>query len=140
MDGPIWIYLLFGAALFIAGSVGGIAVVAYLLVRLPADYFCDSHARDFWRDRHPVIRQTGLIVKNLLGGVLVAFGVLLSLPGIPGPGVLTILFGVVLLDIPGKRRFERWLIGQPAVLQTVNRLRHRHHKPPFTWTESTGTR
>jgi len=111
-------------------------VVGFLLVRLPADYFCDSSSRDFWIDRHPVIRRTGLIMKNVFGAVLVALGVLLSLPGVPGPGLLTILIGVMLLDFPGKRRLERWLIGQPTIVRTVNSLRRRYNKPPLAWTAS----
>jgi hypothetical protein len=136
VDGSAWIYILLGLALSVLVSVGGLAVVGFLLVRLPADYFCDSSSRDFWIDRHPVIRRTGLIVKNLFGAVLVALGVLLSLPGVPGPGLLTILIGVMLLDFPGKRRLERWLIGLPTILRTINRFRRRYGKPPFAWPPS----
>lgn len=105
--------------------------MGFLLVRLPADYFCDSSSRDFWIDRHPIIRRTGLVVKNLLGAVLVSLGVVLALPGVPGPGILTILIGVILLDFPGKRRLERWLVGRPAILGTINRLRRRYGQPPL---------
>lgn len=128
--------MLLGSALFAVGSVGGLALVGFLLVRLPADYFCDSSPRDFWIGRHPVIRRTGLVVKNLFGAVLVALGVILALPGVPGPGILTILIGVMFLDFPGKRRLERWLIGQPTILERINRLRRRYGKPPFAWPES----
>lgn len=137
MDGSLWIYALIGLALFVVGSIGGLALVAFLLVRLPADYFCDSSSRDFWIDRHPVVRRTGLIAKNLLGAVLVALGVVLSLPGVPGPGILTILIGVMLLDFPGKRRLERWFIGRPTILRTINRLRRRYRKPALTSPRST---
>lgn len=140
MDGAAGIYILLGLALSVVVSVGGLAVVVFLLVRLPADYFCDSSSRDFWIDRHPIIRRTGLIVKNVFGAVLVALGVLLSLPGIPGPGLLTILIGVMLLDFPGKRRVERWLIGLPTILRTTNRLRRRFGQPPLTCPPSTNPR
>ena len=136
MDGAAWIYILLGLALSIVVSLGGLAVVGVLLVRLPADYFCDSSSRDFWIDRHPIIRRTGLVVKNVLGAMLVGLGVLLSLPGVPGPGLLTILIGVMLLDFPGKRRLERWLISRPTILRTINRLRRRYKKPPLVWTGS----
>jgi hypothetical protein len=58
-------------------------------------------------------------------------GLLLSLPGIPGQGLLTVLIGLMLVDFPGKLRLERWLIGLPRVLQTVNRLRQRYGRPPL---------
>lgn len=133
MDGATWTYLLLGLVSFAVASVGGLAAVAFLLVRLPADYFREPSPRDFWVDRHPFIRRTGVILKNLVGAILVALGVLLSLPGIPGPGILTIVVGVMLLDFPGKRRLERRLIGRPMILETINRLRRRHGKPPLDW-------
>ena len=92
-----------------------------LLVRLPPDHFRDSSPRGFWLDKHPFVRRAGLIVKNVLGAAVVALGVVLSLPGAPGPGILTVLIGVMLLDFPGKRRLERWLISRPATLHTINR-------------------
>lgn len=132
MDAPApWSYLLLGVVLFAVLSLGGLAVAGFLLVRLPPDYFRDSSPRPWWVGRHPVIRRIGLILKNLLGGVLVALGVLLSLPGVPGPGILTIVVGLMLLDFPGKRRVEQWLIGRPAILRTINRLRGRYGRPPL---------
>ena len=76
--------------LFVVTSVGGIALVSLLLVKLPATYFCDSYPRDFWVERHPIIRWTGRVLKNVMGVAAVFLGAMLSLPGIPGPGVLLI--------------------------------------------------
>jgi hypothetical protein len=126
-----WAGVLTGVMLFVITSLGGAALVAFVLVKLPANYFCDSRPRDFWLDRHPVLRWTGLILKNLAGLALVVVGLVLSLPGIPGPGVLTMLLGLMLLDFPGKRRLERRLIGRPGVYQAINRLRRRHGKGPL---------
>lgn len=109
-----WTEVLLGLSLFVVTSIGGIFLVSFLLVKLPATYFCDSHPRDFWVDRHPILRWTGLIIKNLLGALIVILGIILSLPGVPGPGILTILMGVLLLDFPGKRRLERWLLSRPS--------------------------
>jgi hypothetical protein len=67
--------------------------------------------------------------KNLLGIVLVVVGVLLSLPGVPGQGMLTILLGVMLLDFPGRPRLEHWLVSRPKILKAINNLRHRFSKP-----------
>lgn len=134
MDAPApWSYLLLGLVAFVVLSLGGLALVGFVLVKLPADYFRDPSPRHWWVGRHPVIRRIGLILKNLLGGMLVALGVLLSLPGVPGPGILTILIGLMLLDFPGKRRLERWLISRPTILRTINRLRRRCRRPPFQW-------
>jgi len=125
--------------LFVVTSVGGIALASFLLVKLPAIYFCDDGPREFWVQRHPIIRWTGRILKNALGIAVVILGVLLSLPGIPGPGVLLILLGVTLVDFPGKRPLERWLASRPKIFQTINRLRQRYGKPPLVLASSSAT-
>jgi hypothetical protein len=132
MEGSAWNLLLIGLVVSVLMSAGGLAVVGVLLVRLPPNYFCHSRPRDFWIDRHPVIRWTGLVGKNVLGLLAVILGVILSAPGIPGPGVLMILIGITLLDFPGKREWERRLVGRPRVLGTINQLRARYGKPPLS--------
>jgi hypothetical protein len=111
--------------------VGSLIVSAIILVRLPADHFADGKPRALWVDRHPIIRWTLIILKNLLGIVLVLLGIALSLPGVPGQGILTILIGVMLIDFPGRRKMERWLLTRRGVLNTVNKLRARYGAPPM---------
>ena len=118
--------LIFAGTFFIS-----LAVVSFILVKLPPTYFQPSHSRPFWLDRHPAIRWSGLIAKNALGVVLVLLGILMSVPGVPGQGILTILLGIMLVDFPGKRRLEYKLVSRPRVLATINRLRHRFSKPPL---------
>ena len=60
-----------------------------------------------------------MMVAVLMAGVLlVIVGVLLSLPGVPGQGLLTVLAGVILIEFPGRHRLVRAIIGRPAVLCT----------------------
>jgi len=106
-----------------------LAVVSLVLVKLPAAYFKRSDNRRFLANRPPIIRGLAIIGKNLLGVMLVGVGILLSLPGIPGQGILTILLGVMLLDFPGRRRLEHWIVSRPRLLKTINKLRHRFSKP-----------
>lgn len=122
---------LLGLALFAITFAGSIGIISFILVKVPATYFQQSHPRQFWVERHPVIRWTGLIAKNLLGVVLVLLGVLMSIPGVPGQGILTILLGIMLLDFPGKRQLENKLLSRPMILDKINRLRHRFSKPPL---------
>ena len=125
-------FFLLSVLLFVVMLTGSLVVAAWVLVRLPATYFCDDPPRTPEEVRRPLaVRWAFLVVKNLLGVVLVVLGVLLSLPGIPGQGVLTILMGIMLLDFPGKRRLERWVVTRPSVLRTVNRLRARYGRPPL---------
>lgn len=123
--------MLLGVGLFLLGLAGSLLVVGFLFVKLPATYFQDYHSRDIWVDRHPALRVTARIAKNVLGVMLVIAGLILTLPGIPGQGVLTILIGVMLLDLPGKRRLERRIVGRPRILRSINRLRMRYGKPPL---------
>ena len=55
----------------------------------------------------------------------------MSVPGVPGQGILTILLGVMLLDLPGKRRVEQRILRQPKVLEKINKLRNKFSKPPL---------
>ena len=117
-------------AVGVASAVVSLAAVGYVLARLPADYFVNPAARRR-RDRHPVANVLLLLARNVLGYFLVALGVVLSLPGVPGQGLLTILMGVMLIDMPGKPRFERWLLTRRPVLAGVNRLRAKFGRAPF---------
>jgi hypothetical protein len=78
-----------------------------------------------------VFRGLWKVAKNVLGLALVGLGLLLSLPGVPGQGILTVLIGLILLDFPGKRALERRLVTRPAVLHAINRLRARFNRPPM---------
>ena len=126
-----WYDVLIGASLSAVTFIGSIAVVTFVLVRLPPNYFHSSHAREFLTDQHRAIRWAGIIVKNLVGLLLVFLGIIMSLPGVPGQGILTILLGIMLLDFPGKRGLELRLVSRPKVLQTINQIRRKFDKPPL---------
>ena len=119
---------LLGLLIFVLTFGANLAIVSLVLVKLPATYFKRSHKRKFLATRPPIIRWLAIIGKNLLGVVLVVVGILLSLPGVPGQGILTILLGVMLLDFPGRPRLEHWLVSRPRILRTINKLRHRFSK------------
>ncbi len=125
-----WQALLLSLGLFLVSFFGSIAAVTWVLVQLPATYFHDSHAH-IVAEGHPVARILGRIFKNLLGVLLVLMGIVMALPGVPGQGVLTILIGIMLLDFPGKRRWEQWLVSRPSVLKPINRVRAKFGKPPL---------
>lgn len=129
--GLTWGQVLFGVLFSVATFVLSLAVVTLVLVKLPANYFHSSHEREFLVERHPVLRAVGIFAKNLLGLVLVFAGIIMSLPGVPGQGVLTILLGIMLLDFPGKRALETRIVSRPRVNTAVNALRARFDKPPL---------
>jgi len=124
---PWSLKMLIALGVFVLTFVVSLCAVAVVLVRLPADYFCHDYVSPL-AEQHSIVRWTGLIVKNVVGALLVLLGLLLSLPGIPGQGLLTILIGVMLLNFPGKRRLERRLVSLPRVLAAINALRARFGK------------
>lgn len=123
--------LVWGFVIFLVTFTFSLAVTVFVLVKLPATYFHHDHDRDFWVERHRALRWTGIAAKNIFGAILVVLGAIMSLPGVPGQGVLTILLGVMLLDFPGKRRLERKLVCQPRVRHAIDRIRARFGRPPL---------
>ena len=126
-----WQQVAWGVGLFVVTFTVSLAAVGLFVVMLPATFFLPDYRRHFMQSRHPALRWTCIVLKNLLGLVLVVVGVGLSMPGMPGQGLLTILIGLILMDFPGKQRLERKIIGRPKVLSTINRLRARFNKPPL---------
>ena len=127
---PWSVKALLAFGLFALTFVISVVAVAAVIIRLPADYFREDYVSPL-AEQHPILRWTGVVVKNAGGALLVLLGLLLSLPGIPGQGLLTILIGVMLLDFPGKRRIERRLVSRPRVLAGINALRTRFGKAPL---------
>lgn len=126
-----WRYIVASVLMAIVAFVASLVVVTVLLVNLPPNFFLESHSRHLWIDRHPVIRWSGLILKNAVGWFLVLLGGVLVLPGIPGQGVLTILLGLVLVDFPGKKKVERRVLSRPRLRARINQLRQWFGKPPL---------
>ena len=124
-----WKSVLLGALIFLITFSISLAIVSFIMVKIPPDYFNKSHPRKLWADKPKAVRYLGIFGKNLLGVVLVVLGVVMSIPGVPGQGILTILLGVMLLDFPGKQRLEQRLVSRPQVLNTINKLRHKFGKP-----------
>ncbi|HSA86593.1 MAG TPA: PGPGW domain-containing protein [Nitrospira sp.] len=117
-------------ALSVVFFVGSLIAIPFILVRLPTDFFDTRVPRRWMEDHHPVLRILGHIVKNVVGTIFLFAGFLMLF--LPGQGILTMLIGVTMLDFPGKRRLEAKMIGQPAVLSTINNMRQKFGKPPLT--------
>ncbi|MGH9821265.1 MAG: hypothetical protein ACRD43_13950 [Pyrinomonadaceae bacterium] len=123
--------VLLGIGLFVLSFAVSLISIAVVMVKIPADYFSSHYQRDFLPDSPWHVRWGAIAIKNALGVLLVLLGILLSLPGVPGQGILTILLGLIMLDIPGMRPLEARIIQRPAVLGTINRFRARYERPPL---------
>jgi hypothetical protein len=120
--------VLWGIAISAFLTVASIGVAVAVVVQWPANRFSDTHAP---AKRPMPSRILHAVGRNVGGALLIVLGIAMSLPGIPGQGVLTIIIGITLLDIPGKRRLEQRLIGRPRFLHLINRMRARFSRPPL---------
>jgi hypothetical protein len=123
----------------LAGTVAGISllltliylVLIYLFIlNISPDYFLSRRPSEgTLRFRHPLVRITFRVLKNLLGALFVGLGLALLL--LPGQGLITVLIGISMLEFPGKRRLELNIIRRRPVLKAVNWLRTRAGRPPL---------
>lgn len=108
--------------------VASLIFLPILVVRLPCDYFTNQAAPRFAK-RRPIVRVLLIASKNLLGAVLLGGGILMLF--LPGQGILAILIGLALLDIPGAQRLKMRLLGQPKVIAALNKLRRMARREPL---------
>lgn len=124
----LWWLAAFSAVSFF----GTLAAIPLIVVRIRPDYFVERDPPALsWHGRHPAIRVLFHVGKTGVGVVLVMAGIVLSLPGVPGQGLLTVLIGLMLLDFPGKRRMELWLIQRKQISSAVNWIRAKAGRPPL---------
>lgn len=124
-----WTQVLVSAGLFVLSFTLSILIAAVVVVKIPANYFSSHYTKDFLPNSSWLTRWGATIIKNVIGAVLVIAGIIMLVG--PGQGILTILIGLILMDIPGKRPLEARLIKKPAVLAAVNKLRARYGKEPL---------
>lgn len=123
--------ILLGIGLFLFSLAFSFLSIGIVMIKIPANYFSSHYVQDFLPNSSWIVRWGAVIAKNIFGVFLVLLGVALSLPGVPGQGILTILLGLIMLDIPGKRPLEAKIIRRPKVLAAINNLRKRWNKPPL---------
>lgn len=106
-------------------SAMGLVVAALALPRvvgeLPVRFFVDPPAPARWGPRD--------VARNVLGAGVVLAGVAMLV--LPGQGILTVIAGLVLTDVPGKHRLLRWLVALPGVGSALQHLRARAGVEPL---------
>lgn len=123
--------VLLGVGLFLLSLTISFVSIAVVIVKIPANYFSSHYKQDFLPNSSWAVRWGAVILKNILGVMLVILGLLLSLPGVPGQGLLTILLGLIMIDIPGKRPIEAKIIKRPTILAAANKLRAKYNREPL---------
>lgn len=124
-----WMRIALGLVFLVVSFLVSTGLVAIVMIKIPANYFSSHYQQDFLPNSSWLTRWGVVVLKNLIGIVLVVTGIVMLLG--PGPGVLTILIGSIMIDIPGKRPFEARIIKRPTVLAAANSLRARYGKPPL---------
>jgi len=109
-----------------AASVAGMLALPALVGRLPADAL--SRPPVPWVERVRARPWTAL-GRNLLGVSLIGLG--LALLVLPGQGVLTLLLGLGLTDLPGRDAAVRGLARRAPVARALQALRRRAGAPPL---------
>lgn len=106
-----------------------LVVLPVLAARIPADYFTrEIRPPSRYARLHPVWRAVLLVIKNVLAGALMLAGVVMLI--LPGNGILAIAIALLMMDLPGKYKIERWMIMRSPVRKSINWVRGKTgHKP-----------
>lgn len=128
-DSLTWYKIAWGVLFSIVTIIASYGLIVIGMIKIPADYFSSNYVPDIGADKHFSRRWATFIIKNVVGFLLIIAGVVMIFT--PGPGVPTILLGLIMMDIPGKRPLEAKLIQRPMVLSAVNDLRAKYNKPPL---------
>lgn len=99
------------------------------IARMPADWFLESRER---RKRgHPIVRGILRVLRNVVGWIAIVAGVAMLV--LPGQGLLTILVGLLLADVPGKRKLALKIVRRPAVRSWVTWIREKAGREPLVF-------
>jgi len=123
-------WLLWGVGASLLVLLASAALVPLLVARLPVDFFSSEEVvRTRYAREHALVRGALWTLENAAGALLVLAGVTMLL--LPGPGLLTIFAGLVLVDVPGKHTLLRSAVRRPRVLAGLNWIRRRAGRDPF---------
>ena len=120
-----WLAVISGATFVVT-----LLAIPILIIHIPEKYFLHEE-RTPRHNPKPTggFRLVCRILKNIAGGFFVLIGIIMLLT--PGQGLLSILVGIMLMDLPGKYKVERAIIRKEKVLSTINWLRAKAHRPPL---------
>ncbi len=122
--------ILWLSALSLVTFFGSLLALPWLVCRIPEDYFCYPERHPAIDPKaHPAVRYSLLAIKNLLGIFLLLGGIVMLF--LPGQGLLTMAMGLLLMDYPGKYRFEQRVVSTPVILKGLNWLRKKGRHPPL---------
>ncbi|WP_394837905.1 PGPGW domain-containing protein [Pendulispora rubella] len=110
----------------VVGGLSLLMVVAAMwgaklfIVRIPPDYFL----------RPAPERTPGARILRTVAGVLIVLAGIAMLV-LPGQGVLTIVVGLLVMDLPIQHRVAKWLVARPALHRLIDGWRQRAGQLPL---------
>lgn len=118
--------------------IGGVSLAMFLVSIVLVPVFVQTLPSDYFRKRKIRSRPSWvpfplhvlyLVVKNVIGIILIVLG--LAMLVLPGQGLITLIVGIILTDIPGERQAFLFVLRRTPVLRGMNWLRERKGIPPF---------
>jgi hypothetical protein len=100
--------------------VATVTAIPWLVRRLPQDYFVRQRPKKSLPMR---------LARNVGGLTLIALGVAMLI--LPGPGIVAILMGLVVIDLPVKHRMLKRILKNEKIQERLQRLRSKKGKPPL---------
>jgi Putative transmembrane protein (PGPGW) len=107
-----------GSALMFLGTL---LALPYVVARAPRDFFT--------RAEPPPGHLAARVARNLLAALLVVAGIAMLV--LPGQGLLTMLLGLALADVPGKRALIKRIAQREGLWRALNALRRKLGCPEF---------
>ncbi len=105
----------------LVSSVIAFGMLWLIICLLPEDFFLRSGKRP--HSRHPMVHLIWVGFRNVIGYILLGIGLIFVV--FPGPGMPWLLIGLVLVDLPGKRKMQQRMLRMPSVHHCLNWLRAR---------------
>lgn len=135
-DHPILVTVLTGVSA--AGFLLSLILAPIVAASIPPTYFAhDRRPPSRFAERRRAARWLIRVGKNGLGALLLLGG--LAMLVLPGQGLLTLFVGFILVDFPGKYRFEKWLMARSWVRRPINWLRRRRGRDPLVLASASGS-
>lgn len=110
--------------------VGSLVLIPLVIINLSPEYFSEKR-HSMYNYKHPIIKYIVLISKNIVGYILLIFGFIMLF--IPGQGVLSITLGILLINFPGKKRFEYKLFTNKRISKIINTIRRKFGKKEISF-------
>lgn len=128
------IFIFYTAVFSVLFFLVGITLIPYLILKIPYDYFNYSSKKAYFSNKREIaVYYLKMILRNIAAFLLFLIGVILLF--IPGQGLLTIFLSLLLADIPGKYKIEKYMIKKEKIYNMLNGFRQKHGVKPFVLPE-----